>query len=69
MNYRQCILRKENKIQTAWIPEIYAKTGKVLTIKDVPGWSVVRASTNSLKYELLNALSRDYTRTRKYSDR
>ena len=68
MIYKQCLLRKENKIDTAWIPEQYATVNKALRIKDDDGWIVKVVYTTGIDYDKLVVLSRDYLRTRKYSD-
>jgi hypothetical protein len=68
MNYKQCILRKGNAIQTAWIPEQYAVQGKIISIKDDHGWEIVTASVHSKPYEEINDLSQDHKRTRNASD-
>lgn len=38
--YRQCKLNRNGSIQTAWIPEKFAKRGKYLRIKQDDGWLV-----------------------------
>jgi hypothetical protein len=70
-NYVQCILKKNNKIQTSWIPERYAVIGKYLKLLEnniwENGWQVisngVKVSKNSLEI-----LSQDHKRTRTSSD-
>lgn len=37
---RQCLLRKKNRLQTAWLPSQYAKEGMWLRIHDEDGWQV-----------------------------
>ena len=40
MNYKQCLLKKGKKSQITWLPEKYAKKGKILKLKDENGWVV-----------------------------
>lgn len=40
MNYRQCLLQKGTKGKITWIPEKFAKKGKVIKLKDENGWIV-----------------------------
>ena len=68
MQYKQCILEKSQYQQTAWIPKHLAITGKLLTIKDDPGWVVVYVANTAQEYASVNEDSRDYARMRKYSD-
>lgn len=37
---RQCVLRKANRYQVAWIPARFAVRGKYLKILDEDGWHV-----------------------------
>ncbi len=70
MLYTQCELRKDNRVDVAWIPDIYATVGKCLVIQDEDGWIVTSVFENSTsEYEEVNFNSRDWARTRKYSDR
>lgn len=39
--YKQCTLQKGNTIQTSWIPEEFAKSGKYIRLKDDDGWKVI----------------------------
>jgi hypothetical protein len=36
--FRQCELKNKNKIIISWIPERYAKTGKLLKLKNNDVW-------------------------------
>lgn len=55
--YVQCVLRKNTKLQTSWIPERYAVVGKFLKLFEnntwENGWQVisrgVKVSKNSLE--------------------
>jgi hypothetical protein len=38
---RQCILKRNNTFQTAWIPNKFARIGKYLEILDQNGWQVI----------------------------
>jgi len=40
MNYKQCQLNKGTRVLVTWLPENYAKVGKVLKLKDDDGWVV-----------------------------
>ena len=48
MKYYQCLLRKENKEQTSWIPEKYAKVHKCLRIGEEDGWRVIQVSSDGI---------------------
>lgn len=37
---RQCVLRKRNKYQVAWIPIKFAVVGKYIKLLDDDGWRV-----------------------------
>lgn len=77
--YRQCELRKFYKeedfehyaIRVAWIPEEFAKPGRIVKIKINgdwdDGWSVVEAGARAPEDQVLER-SQDYKRTRKASD-
>ena len=69
--YVQCVLRKNTKIQTSWIPERYAVVGKYLKLleNDVweNGWQVISKGVKVSKNSL-DILSQDHKRTRKASD-
>jgi len=72
MNYfRQCILRKEETLYTAWIPEIHAHKGnKIRVRKDgewVSGWIVEEVGTRDTEENVL-ANERNYLTQRKGSD-
>ena len=49
MNYCQCELMKENTRQVSWIPEKFAKLGKILKLKEngewIDGWKVISVGT------------------------
>ena len=69
--YVQCILKKDTKLQTSWIPARYAVVGKYLKLLEnniwENGWQViskgVRVSKQSLEF-----LSESHKRTRTSSD-
>jgi hypothetical protein len=48
---RQCILNKNNRWQTAWIPKQFAVKGKYLRILDEDGWQVKSVGTYQEKVE------------------
>lgn len=68
--YRQCWLGREKQkcIHVAWIPEKYAKFGKVLKIKDVDGYKVLAVGSVRKPEAEVNERSRDFKQTRKASD-
>lgn len=68
MKYFQCLLRKENKEQTAWIPEKYAKTGKVLRIGDDNGWTVLQIYSSGVDNKDIKIRSHLHKTHRKVSD-
>ena len=68
MIYKQCVLRKKNKVDIAWIPAVYAITNKFLRINNDNGWLVEKVYNTELEYDKLNLDSRDYTKMRVYSD-
>lgn len=68
--YKQCWLGREGEkfIHVAWIPEKFAKSGKVLRIKDVDGFKVLAIGTARKPEEEVQERSRDFKNTRKASD-
>jgi hypothetical protein len=70
--HRHCLLQKGDLRQTAWIPEIFAKKNKYLSLKQKDdswddGWKIIEIGTRqSSKYMLER--SQDYKLTRKASD-
>jgi len=40
MNYKQCLLKKGESGRVTWLPEKFAKKGKILRLKDDDGWVV-----------------------------
>jgi hypothetical protein len=68
MLYQQCLLRKGNLIEVAWIPKRFTVVGKALVIKNVDGWIVREVYAPELEYDTVNLNSRDWTRTRAVSD-
>jgi hypothetical protein len=41
MNYKQCRLRNGTRYMVSWLPEKFAKKGKVLRLHDDDGWIVM----------------------------
>jgi hypothetical protein len=65
--YKQCLLRKNNTFQTAWIPTKFAHINHCVKLKDEDGWIVQRVfSTSSEKY--LRDHERDFKNQRSASD-
>ena len=46
MKHVQCLLQKGETKQMAWIPEKFAKRGKVVRLRDEDGWRVVETHTS-----------------------
>lgn len=38
MNFCQCLMSKNNLFQTSWIPERFAKVGKILKLRENGVW-------------------------------
>jgi hypothetical protein len=56
MFYRQCCLERKGTRTTSWIPEEFAKVGKVLKLKEEDGW-VVKSVGDRLDGEMANKRS------------
>jgi hypothetical protein len=56
MFYRQCSLERKGTKTTSWIPEEFAKVGRVLRLKDEDGW-VVTSVGDRLDGEIANRRS------------
>lgn len=67
MFHIQCLLRKNSRLQTAWIPEKYARVGKFLTLKESPGWEVIK-KYSKMKSTEVKERSQDFKHQRKASD-
>ena len=71
MFYRQCKLQHADKEQTTWIPEKYAKKGKVVRLREkgvwIDGWVVMSVGARASK-EQQEMLERSHATTRKVSD-
>jgi len=65
--HKQCKLQKGNAHTTCWIPENFAKMGKVLKIEEDPGWVVTFIGVRMESSKMMER-SRDYLRQRKHSD-
>jgi hypothetical protein len=57
--YRQCKLRKGNSFQTSWLPDCFAKLGKVLRLRDQDkkwddGWVVIEVGQVQTEWEALD---------------
>jgi hypothetical protein len=66
--YKQCTMKKGLGVQTAWIPEEFAKVGKYLRIEDDNGWEVISAGTHRMSGQYLVDHEREYLRHRKVTD-
>jgi hypothetical protein len=67
MNYKQCKLNKGNKYQYSWIPEKFAKKGKILRILDENGWVVKEVYTIKSEKEV-KGNERDWKKWRSVTD-
>lgn len=69
--YAQCILTKGTKKTTSWLPMKFAKTGKVLKLKDDgtwdDGWTVTEVGTIQ-DFSYVKEKERDFTKQREASD-
>ena len=75
---RQCTLTMEvngkHRITVCWIPEKYAKAGKLIGIKGVisgiweEGWRVVSVGQTRKRYREVFKRAQDYKNTRQTSD-
>jgi hypothetical protein len=61
MNYKQCRLRKGTTFRVTWLPEKFAKIGKVLRLHDDDGW-VVEAIWGTDTEENVKAREREHER-------
>jgi len=71
MYSRQCILRNNKTFTVSYIPEQYAKVGKILKLKEngewKDGWIVEKVGSRRLTEEVIER-SQDYKHQRKASD-
>lgn len=69
--YVQCILKKDTKLQTRWIPERYAVMGKYLKLQEngiwENAWQVISIGVKVSKNSL-DILSQEYKKTRTASN-
>lgn len=65
--YRQCILKKGDTSQIAWIPEMYASLGNYVKLKEDDGWQIIEVGSR-LAAPDMNEQSQDYKHQRKASD-
>ena len=65
--YRQCKLQKHDQFKTAFIPEQFAKKGKVIKIKYDDGWRITEIGIR-LSEEVVVERSQDYKFQREASD-
>lgn len=66
--YRQCALSRNLVREEAWIPESFARVGKVLKIKGEDGWHVLRVSDTRLSEDYIKEHRDDYRYQREASD-
>lgn len=67
MYHCQCELKKRNKCRVLWIPEKYAKVGKVLRLINDNGWEVTSVNLK-MESRIVRERSVDYRNQRKMSD-
>jgi hypothetical protein len=63
--YRQCTLQKDNLTTVSWIPEKFAKTTKILNLKNEKdewddGWRVVSVGENRLPEDVVIKQERNF---------
>ena len=63
--YRQCELKRGNTKMTSWIPEEFARVGKVLKLKDEDGWKVISVG-DRLPDDVANKRSVEYKKVPTY---
>lgn len=61
MNYKQCRLQRDNETQVTWLPEKFAKKGKVLRLNHTNGWIVMEVWASATE-EFVLARERDNVR-------
>jgi hypothetical protein len=69
--YTQCLLKKNNQFQTAWIEQKYANLNKILKIRINGIWDnnwIVITSYSSLNDYDSNIQNQQYKHTREVSD-
>lgn len=67
--FKQCILQKCKKKQTAWLPEKFAHIGKLLKIKDEDGWKVIEVGSQQFTEEYVLDRQQDYKHQAEASDK
>lgn len=70
--YRQCVLKKQSVTTTSWLPEKFAKQGKVLKLKNDGvwdnGWKVDQVGSRRVLEDEVRERSQDYKHQREASD-
>ena len=66
--YRQCALKRGSTSQVAWIPEEFARVGKVLRIKEQDGWMVLSVSPTRESRDVLSDREREHIHHRSVTD-
>ena len=71
--YKQCRLTRANETTHTWLPEKFAKRGKVVKIRDrdsewSDGWKVTQVGKMRLLGKVVNIIEDVHKRTRKHSD-
>jgi len=67
LNHCQCKLQRGIEFQYSWIPQKFAKVGKIIKLKDDDGWKVVEVFSTMDSKEVQKR-STDYRYQRKVSD-
>lgn len=72
MFFKQCILKKTNQTQVAWLPEIFAKVGKYVELeinkKWEDGWKIINVAQTRMSGQQVSEQSQEYKHQRKASD-
>lgn len=70
--YRQCILKKTNQVQVAWLPEMFCKVNTYVELeinkKWEDGWKIINVSKSRMSGQQVSEQSQEYKHQRKASD-
>lgn len=70
--YRQCILKKTNQTQVAWLPEMFCKLYTYVELeinkKWEDGWKIIQVGTRRMSGSEVSEQSQEHKHQRKASD-
>lgn len=70
--YKQCILKKTNQTQVAWLPEMFCQVGNFVELeinkKWEDGWKIINVGKARMSGQQVNEQSQEYKHQRKASD-